>query len=45
MPNRLRDCHVEYAQVLENRGDLRAAIAQLRLAVATENALSADAAV
>jgi hypothetical protein len=21
MPNRLRDCHVEYAQVLENRGD------------------------
>jgi tetratricopeptide (TPR) repeat protein len=45
MPNRLRDCHVEYAQVLENRGDLRAAFAQLRLAVATENATSADAAV
>jgi tetratricopeptide (TPR) repeat protein len=45
MPNRLRDCHVEYAQVLENRGDMRAAFAQLRLAVATENATSADAAV
>jgi tetratricopeptide (TPR) repeat protein len=38
MPNRRRDCHVEYAQVLENRGDFRAAIAQLRLAVATESA-------
>jgi tetratricopeptide (TPR) repeat protein len=37
MPNRLRDCHIEYAQVLENRGDLRAAIAQMRLAVATES--------
>jgi tetratricopeptide (TPR) repeat protein len=37
MPNRLRDCHVEYAQLLENRGDLRAAIAQMRLAVATES--------
>ena len=38
MPNRLRDCHVEYAHVLENRGDLRAAVEQLRLAVATESA-------
>ena len=45
MPNRRRDCHVEYAQLLESRGDLRAAIAQLRLAVASESALKADAAV
>ncbi len=32
MPNRLRDCHMEYARVLEDRGDLRAAIRHLRLA-------------
>ena len=32
MPNRLRDCHMAYAQVLEDRGDLRAAIQHLRLA-------------
>jgi len=32
MPNRLRDCHLTYAQVLEDRGDLRAAIQHLRLA-------------
>lgn len=38
MPNRLRDSHVEYAQMLEDRGDLRAAYKQLRLAVATESA-------
>jgi len=38
MPNRLRDCRVEYAQVLEDRGDLQAAFRQLRLAVATESA-------
>jgi tetratricopeptide (TPR) repeat protein len=36
MPNRLRDCRVEYAQVLEDRGDLRAAFEQLQLAVASE---------
>jgi tetratricopeptide (TPR) repeat protein len=32
MPNRLRDCHMVYAQVLEDRGDLRAAIQHLRMA-------------
>jgi tetratricopeptide (TPR) repeat protein len=32
MPNRLRDCHMAYAQVLEDRGDLRGAIQHLRLA-------------
>jgi tetratricopeptide (TPR) repeat protein len=32
MPNRLRDCHMEYAQVLEYRRDLHAAIRHLRLA-------------
>ena len=32
MPNRLRDCHLAYAQVLEDRGDLRTAIRHLRLA-------------
>ncbi len=36
MPNRLRDCHVEYSQVLEARGDIRAALRQLHLAFATE---------
>jgi len=36
MPNRLRDCHIEYAQMLEARGDMRAAYRQLQLAVATE---------
>jgi tetratricopeptide (TPR) repeat protein len=34
MPNRLRDCYVEYAQVLEARGDIPAAYRQLQLAVA-----------
>jgi tetratricopeptide (TPR) repeat protein len=32
MPNRLCDFHMEYAQVLEDRRDLRAAIRHLRLA-------------
>jgi tetratricopeptide (TPR) repeat protein len=32
MPNRLRDCHMAYAQILEDRGDLRGAIQHLRLA-------------
>ena len=32
MPNRLRDCHMAYAQLLEDRGDLRAAIRHMRLA-------------
>src|SRR5258708_29420705 len=36
MPNRLRDCHVEYSQVLEARGDIRAALRQLHLAFATK---------
>jgi tetratricopeptide (TPR) repeat protein len=36
MPNRLRDCHVEYAQVLEDRGDIRGALRQLQSAVATD---------
>ncbi len=36
MPNRLRDCHVEYAQLLEARGDIRAALRQLHLACGTE---------
>jgi tetratricopeptide (TPR) repeat protein len=36
MPIRLRDCHVEYAEVLEARGDMRAAYRQLQLAVAAE---------
>lgn len=36
MPNRLRDCHVEYAKMLEARGDIRAAFRQLQLAVEME---------
>jgi tetratricopeptide (TPR) repeat protein len=36
MPNRLRDCRVDYAQVLEARGDMRAAYRQLQLAVAAD---------
>lgn len=36
MPNRLRDCHVEFAQVLEARGDIEAAFRQLKLALAME---------
>jgi tetratricopeptide (TPR) repeat protein/DNA-binding XRE family transcriptional regulator len=32
MPNRLRDCHLAYAQVLEARGELRPAIHHMRLA-------------
>jgi tetratricopeptide (TPR) repeat protein len=43
MPNRLRDSHVEYAQLLEDRGDLRAAFQQLRLAIATESAAAKTA--
>ena len=36
MPIRLRECHVEYAEVLEARGDVAAAYRQLQLAVAAE---------
>ncbi|HEY8862970.1 MAG TPA: tetratricopeptide repeat protein [Candidatus Dormibacteraeota bacterium] len=32
MPNRLRDCHMEYAQLLEARGDLSAAARHWKLA-------------
>jgi tetratricopeptide (TPR) repeat protein len=41
MPNRLRDCYVEYAEVLEARGDLHAAYRQLRLAVAADKTAAA----
>ena len=44
MPVRLRDCHVEYAQVLEARGDMGAAYRQLRLAVAAERATGVETA-
>ena len=36
MPVRLRDCHVEYGEVLEARGDMAAAYRQLQLAIAAE---------
>jgi tetratricopeptide (TPR) repeat protein len=32
MPDRLRDCHMDYAQVLDDRGDVRAAARHWRLA-------------
>jgi tetratricopeptide (TPR) repeat protein len=35
MPNRLRDCHMEYAQVLDDRGDVRGASAHWKLAAET----------
>jgi tetratricopeptide (TPR) repeat protein len=44
MPVRLRDCHVEFAQVLEARGDMGAAYRQLQLAVAAERATAAETA-
>jgi tetratricopeptide (TPR) repeat protein len=44
MPNRLRDCHVEYAQVLEDRGDTRGALRQLQLAVAAEKTTAVETA-
>jgi tetratricopeptide (TPR) repeat protein len=44
MPNRLRDCHVEYAHVLEARGDMGAAYRQLQLAVAAETATTVESA-
>jgi tetratricopeptide (TPR) repeat protein len=44
MPVRLRDCHVEYAQVLEARGDMGAAYRQLQLAVAAERATAVETA-
>jgi tetratricopeptide (TPR) repeat protein len=42
MPNRLRDCYVEYAQVLEARGDMRAAYRQLQLAVEADKTTAAE---
>ena len=42
MPNRLRDCHVEYAQVLEARGDMHAAYRQLQLAVAADKTAAVE---
>jgi tetratricopeptide (TPR) repeat protein len=42
MPVRLRDCHVEYAQVLEARGDLGAAYRELQLAVAAERVIAVE---
>jgi tetratricopeptide (TPR) repeat protein len=44
MPNRLRDCYVEYAQTLESRGDMRAAYRQLQLALAAEKTIAAETA-
>jgi tetratricopeptide (TPR) repeat protein len=44
MPNRLRDCHVDYSQVLEARGDIRAALLQLHLAFATERPAAVETA-
>jgi tetratricopeptide (TPR) repeat protein len=44
MPIRLRDCHVEYAQVLEARGDMGAALRQLQLAIAAENTSAVETA-
>jgi tetratricopeptide (TPR) repeat protein len=44
MPNRLRDCYVEYAQVLEARGDMRAAYRQLQLAFAAEKTTAVETA-
>ena len=44
MPNRLRDCHVEYAQLLEARGDVRAAYRQLQLAIAAEKTTAVETA-
>ncbi len=35
MPNRLRDCHMEYAQVLDNRGDIKGASGHWKLAAET----------
>jgi tetratricopeptide (TPR) repeat protein len=44
MPVRLRDCHVEYAQLLEARGDIEAAYRQLKLAVAADKTAAVEAA-
>jgi tetratricopeptide (TPR) repeat protein len=44
MPNRLRDCHLDYAEVLERRGDFRAALRQLRFAVASDKTREAETA-
>lgn len=44
MPNRLRDCHEDYAQILENRGEIRAALKQLQMAVAAERTAAAETA-
>lgn len=44
MPNRLRDCYLDYAEVLERRGDVRAALRQLRLAVASDKTTEAQTA-
>jgi tetratricopeptide (TPR) repeat protein len=40
MPNRLRDCHMDYAQVLEGRGDIGAAARHWRLAAEIGKAAS-----
>lgn len=40
MPDRLRDCHMEYAQVLDERGDLRAAARHWRAAAKIGKAAS-----
>ena len=42
MPVRLRDCHVEYAQVLEARGDMGAAYRQLQLAFAAQRSIAVE---
>jgi tetratricopeptide (TPR) repeat protein len=44
MPVRLRDCHVEYAEVLEARGDMAAAYQQLKLAIAAEKTTAVETA-
>jgi tetratricopeptide (TPR) repeat protein len=44
MPNRLRDCHLDYAEVLERRGDFRAALRQLRLAIESDKTKEAESA-
>jgi tetratricopeptide (TPR) repeat protein len=40
MPDRLRDCHMEYAQVLDDRGDVRAAARHWRAAAKIGRAAS-----
>ncbi len=44
MPVRLRDCHLEYSQVLEARGDVEAAYRQLKLAVAADRTTAVESA-